>query len=60
MDFLMKLAVLVVIAFAITWFFGLRGISWWVTYACVIGIPLIVMPFMYPPQTTPSLVGGRR
>jgi hypothetical protein len=38
--------ILALIGYAIIYFFGLRGTITWVVYGCVIGIPLVVIPFI--------------
>jgi len=59
-----KIALLFILAYAITWFFGLRGITSSIVYGVVVGIPVLAMPlisyFSSAPAPAPGLIGGRR
>lgn len=43
---IITILVLALIAYCIIYYFGLTGRVTWIIYACVIGIPLLVIPFL--------------
>ncbi len=55
--FLISALILALVGYGIIYFFGLRGTITWVVYGCVIGIPLVVIPFITnkPP---PDILSG--
>jgi hypothetical protein len=43
---LLSALILALVGYVIIWYFDLRGTVTWVVYGCVVGIPLVLVPFI--------------